>query len=69
MMGCFLVGSAIWFLGYGLWQHDWRIILVSVLLAVIWPLIQDQVVSVAEERRHQQVLDRLWDDDDLSDSA
>lgn len=59
---------AIWFFGYGLWEHDWRILVASGILAFIWPLIGDDVTR--NERRQRELLDRLWDDDDdLSESA
>lgn len=65
----FLIGASLWFLGYGLWQHDWRIIVASAALGLVWPLISDEVMYVAKERRHRELLDYLWDDDDLSESA
>lgn len=68
-MGCLIAAAAIWFLGFGLWQHDWRIIVASAVLAVTWPLIADEV-TFGEERRRRELLDQLWDDDDdLSESA
>jgi hypothetical protein len=68
-MGCLLAGVALWMFGYGLWEHDWRILLASAAIALIWPLISDGVGGVAGKRRHRQLLDYLWDDDDLSGSA
>ena len=50
---------------YGLWAHDWTTIVASVGVAVIWPAIENDV----RMRQQQTLLDRLWDDDDLSDSA
>jgi len=46
----------------GLWDHDWRLILAGAAVAVIWPLI-------SADLEHERELDRLWDDDDLADSA
>ena len=68
-MGCLISSVAIWFFGYGLWEHDWRILFASTLLAVVWPMIRDEAASAREERRQRELLDRLWDDDDLSGSA
>ena len=56
---------AILLLCYGLWAHDWTTIIASVGVAVIWPAIENDV----RFRQQRTVLDRLWDDDDLSDSA
>ena len=50
---------------YGLWAHDWTTIVASVGVAVIWPLIENDV----RMRQQRTLLDRLWDDTDLSDSA
>ena len=69
MIACLLVALAIWFFGYGLWEHDWRILLASSALAIIWPLISSEVVRIAGERRQRELLDYLWNDDDLSGSA
>jgi hypothetical protein len=67
MMTGFVCGVAVWFFGFGLWEHDWRILLCSALVAFCWPLLEADVYS---DRRHRQLLDRLWDDDDdLSSSA
>lgn len=63
-MGCLVSAVAIWFFGFGLWTHDWRILFASALLACIWPLIKDEVFLVAERRHHEELLDYLWDDDD-----
>jgi len=43
-------------LAYGLWVHDWQTILASLAVAVIWPLIRDDVGSAGE-------LERAWGDD------
>ncbi len=56
---------AILLLCYGLWAHDWTTIVASVGVAVIWPAIENDV----RFRQQRTLLDRLWDDDDLSDSA
>ncbi len=56
---------AILLLCYGLWAHDWTTIIASVGVAVIWPAIENDV----RFRQQRTLLDRLWDDDDLSDSA
>ncbi len=56
---------AILLLCYGLWAHDWTTIIASVGVAVIWPAIENDV----RFRQQQTLLDRLWDDDDLSDSC
>ncbi len=55
----------------GLWTHDWRTIFAGVVVAAAGPLValeadyrHDQSVN----RRERRVLDRLWDDDDLSGS-
>ena len=56
---------AILLLCYGLWAHDWTTIIASVGVAVIWPLIENDV----RMRQKRTLLDRLWDDTDLSDSA
>ena len=66
-MGCLLQAFAVWMFGYGLWEHDWRILFASALVALIWPLIHDEVMHADErkaERQHHELLDRLWDDDD-----
>jgi hypothetical protein len=55
--------------GYGLWEHDWKILVAAALLAIIWPLISEEVLQVGKKRRHRELLDYLWDDDDLSGSA
>ena len=66
-MSAILLSLSVWFFGYGLWEHDWKILVASALVAVIWPLIADGVV---DERSHRELLDKLWDDDDdLSRSA
>ncbi len=56
---------AILLLCYGLWAHDWTTIIASVGVAVIWPAIENDV----RFRQQRTLLDKLWDDDDLSDSA
>ncbi len=56
---------AIVLLAYGLWAHDWTTILASIAVAVIWPIIENDV----RFRQQRTLLDKLWDDDDLSDSA
>ncbi len=56
---------AILILCYGLWAHDWTTIIASVGVAVIWPAIQNDV----RMRQQRTLLDKLWDDSDLSDSA
>ncbi len=56
---------AIILLCYGLWAHDWTTIIASVAVAVIWPIIENDV----RFRQQRTLLDKLWDDDDLSDSA
>ncbi len=56
---------AILLLCYGLWAHDWTTIIASVAVAVIWPIIENDV----RFRQQRTLLDKLWDDDDLSDSA
>jgi hypothetical protein len=48
-------------LGYGLWTHDWRVIVAAVAILCVWPLIHE---SVFEERNRERELDRLWDDAD-----
>jgi len=50
--------TVISFLAYGLWAHDWSIIIAAITLAIVWPLV------AADVKRH-----RLWADDDLSESA
>jgi hypothetical protein len=57
--------TVISFLAYGLWAHDWSIIVSALTLAVVWPLV------AADVKRHteRELLDRLWADDDLSESA
>ncbi len=56
---------AILLLCYGLWAHDWTTIIASIAVAVIWPIIENDV----RFRQQRTLLDKLWDDDDLSDSA
>ena len=56
---------AIVMIAYGLWAHDWTTIIASVGVAVIWPAIENDV----RFRQQRTLLDKLWDDDDLSDSA
>ncbi len=56
---------AILLLCSGLWAHDWTTIIASVAVAVIWPIIENDV----RFRQQRTLLDKLWDDDDLSDSA
>jgi hypothetical protein len=65
-MRALLFISSIVTLSYGLWEHDWTLIFVALTLAVIWPLIAS---GVYEDVRQQRLLDELWDDDDLSESA
>ncbi len=50
---------AAFMLGYGLWTHDWRVIVAAATIMCVWPLIHHDVY---EERRHQRNLDELWDD-------
>ncbi len=52
-------------LSYGLWAHDWTMIGTSILVALVWPMIAVDL----EKQRRERLLDRLWNDDDLSNSA
>jgi hypothetical protein len=56
------------FLAYGLWAHDWTTIIASAAMAAVWPFIASGVL-MERERAERELLDRLWDDDDLSESA
>ena len=47
-------------LAYGLWTHDWRLILAAGSVAAIWPLISADPDAI----EHEELLDRLWDDDE-----
>ncbi len=67
-MGVLLIVSALLFLCYGLWAHDWTVIGASLTLLVAWPLVKNEVMH-REQRRQRVILDYLWADDDLSDSA
>lgn len=58
----------VWFLGFGLWEHDWRILAGAVILMVVGPLVAEDARITREGRRQRERLDRLWDDDP-SDSA
>ncbi len=64
-MRSFLFLVAIVALSYGLWIHDWTTIIAAFTLAIIWPLIERDI----DVRSERALLDRLWDDDDLKDSA
>jgi hypothetical protein len=55
-----LTVTALLLLADGLWNHDWRLILASLAVAAIWPLIS---ADVYEDAEHEQLLDRLWDDE------
>jgi hypothetical protein len=55
-----LTVTALLLLAQGLWNHNWRTILASLAVAVIWPLISAEIYEDAE---HEQLLDRLWDDE------
>lgn len=57
------------FFVYGLWTHDWKVLVASVVLAVIGPLVAHEASDARRARRHRRHLDRLWSDDDLSGSA
>lgn len=63
------VGAGVFFLVCGLWNHDWRVILASFILMAIGPLLAFESRDERARRRHRARLDRLWDDDDLKDSA
>jgi hypothetical protein len=52
-------------LAYGLWGHDWTTIIAAMVVIVIMPMVDLDVNA----RSRRQLLDRLWDDDDLSGSA
>ena len=67
-MRAMLIIVCIFAIASGLWNHDWTAIGAGVLLAVVWPAISEEVMGV-RECEHRELLDRLWDDDDLSDSA
>lgn len=69
-----LVAAA--FFCLGLWQHDWRIILGAVVLEIIGLLAAEERDAMVDYHRNRSArrarrehLDRLWADDDLSDSA
>ncbi len=69
-MRSLLTVSALAFLSYGLWSHDWTVIGASLVLVAVWPLIENDV-----RMRESAKIDRsFWEavnrsDDDLSDSA
>ncbi len=52
-------------LAYGLWAHDWSLIVTSVVLIVVWPMLVEDL----QKHKRERMIDRLWDDDDLSESA
>ena len=61
---CTVIG--IWFLGFGLWMHDWRVILAAVILMFLGPMVGTEARNEREERRVRERLDALWglDEDD-----
>ena len=59
---------AVSFLACGLWNHDWTTIIASLVMVLVWPLIAPEIL-MEKERTERELLDRLWDDDDLSESA
>ncbi len=65
MMRSLLFIALLAFLSYGLWMHDWTTIVASVALLAIYPLIAEDV----EDRKRRELLERLWSDEDLSESA
>ncbi len=64
-MRIMLFVTALCTLAYGLWAHDWTLIVASFGLLLVWPIIAEGV----EDSSRRRELDRLWDDDDLSGSA
>ena len=48
-----LYGLATYFLFAAVWDHDWRLILASVAVWVIYPLISYEIEDVPEPRRCQ----------------
>lgn len=53
-----LSGLALWIALWGVWNHDWRMILAGAATAAIWPLVW------ADYDRDTEVLDCLWDDEE-----
>ncbi len=53
-------------LSYGLWIHQWTLIVMAIVIALVWPMIAVDL----EKQRRERLLERLWDDDGhLSNSA
>ncbi len=53
-------------LSYGLWTHEWTLIIMAIVIAGVWPMIADDL----EKQRRERLFEQLWDDDsDLSESA
>ncbi len=50
-----LTVSALAFLSYGLWAHDWTVIGASLVLLVVWPAIAEDV----RMRQEQTIWDAL----------
>lgn len=64
-MRAVLILVCVFAIASGLWNHDWTAIGAGVLLAVIWPVIADDVKREGlNDRQRRELLDRLWDDDD-----
>ncbi len=68
-MGILLMGTGVWALIFGLWMHDWKLIVAAAGMIVIWPWLKEDIDTDSHSRRRERELDRLWDDDDLSGSA
>lgn len=61
--------AGLFFLANGLWEHDWRVIVAAVILVLIGPLVAAEARAEKARRRQRDHFNRLWRDDDLSDSA
>ncbi len=68
MMRSLLFIATLAFLSYGLWVHYWTTIGASIALLAIYPLIAEDV-EMREERQRRELLEKLWADEDLSESA
>ena len=65
MKHAFLIGTALWLALVGVWDHDWRLILCGLAVAVAWPLVCADVYAVASDG--EEIL--LSTDSDLAESA